>query len=83
MCENNENTVVPDDADEDIPFPGGPSSEAVSYTHLDVYKRQAADRQSSNRRSPANRRQDDAATRGPRRRSRGALQGYVLSLIHI
>ena len=30
-----------------------------------------------NRRSPANRRQDDAATRGPRRRSRGALQGYV------
>lgn len=30
MCENNENTVVPDDADEDIPFPGGPSSEDVS-----------------------------------------------------
>lgn len=30
MCENNGNTVVPDDADEDIPFPGGPSSEDVS-----------------------------------------------------
>lgn len=30
MPEDNENASIPDDAEEDIPFPGGPSSEDVS-----------------------------------------------------
>ena len=38
MPEDNENASIPDDAEEDIPFPGGPSSEDVSESDGDGHK---------------------------------------------